>query len=394
MMDALDAFEQQVSALKQWMIDDALPFWAEQALDPTGGFYEDLTPDGHPRKDQPRRLRVQARQAYVYAHTHLLGWYSESKSVSGHAFQQIVERGLSCATDGRSDSFCGLAHILGPSHDIIDGRADTYDHAFMLLSCAWRYRAFNQPSDLKWADTIDHFLQTNLNHPDKGYTEGIPTQLPRRQNPHMHLLEAYLALFEATADTRYADRCRDIIKLFHSYILDRDKYIIREFFTDDWKVDPETGELIEPGHAMEWVWLLDQCEKLLDEQIGDIPEQLYENAKKTGTHDSSGFLIDKYTLSQDSRVPVTRRAWVQTEYLRAALVLSRRSHKTALSDATLLIKRLLDSYLNAPVRGGYIDRYGEDHEIISTVMPTSTLYHLLGATAEAVETLTYLRSRH
>ena len=73
----------------------ALRFWAENACDPRGGVYEQLFMDGSPDADHLRRVRVQARYVYVYAHAAHLGWYEDSKTACDHAWT-IFDRSRLC----------------------------------------------------------------------------------------------------------------------------------------------------------------------------------------------------------------------------------------------------------------------------------------------------------
>ena len=70
----------------------ALKFWAETAKDPRGGYAEHLHMDGQADFDHVRRVRVQSRQAYVYAHAADLGWYHGSKEASDQAWDFVVGR--------------------------------------------------------------------------------------------------------------------------------------------------------------------------------------------------------------------------------------------------------------------------------------------------------------
>ena len=73
---------------------------------------------------------------------------------------------------------------------------------------------------------------------------------PRRQNPHMHLLEALLALgWRAEADA--------LVRLFHERFYDEKSGSLAELFDERWQplATPE-GRIVEPGHNFEWVWLL------------------------------------------------------------------------------------------------------------------------------------------
>lgn len=71
------------SRVRQWLVQSALPLWARAGIDGEhGGFVERLMLDGRPDLSVPKRLRVQARQIYVFAHAKLLGLSDEGDSVA------------------------------------------------------------------------------------------------------------------------------------------------------------------------------------------------------------------------------------------------------------------------------------------------------------------------
>ncbi|RFB04900.1 AGE family epimerase/isomerase [Parvularcula marina] len=372
--------------LKDWLVEAALPLWANAALDPEGGYYEDLTPQGAPRKDQIRRVRVQPRQAYVYAHAAHLGWSDQARAFSDHGFDYLLSR---AAFGDPLDpaSFDGFAHRLHPDGSVADPRRDTYDHAFVLLACAWRIRAFRDDRSRQVAKATLGFLDRECGQPDGSFLEGRPHQDPRRQNPHMHLFEAFMALFEATEDDANLERARRVFALFQTHFLDTEQTVLREFFQDDWQLSAEKGHLIEPGHMMEWCWLLDQYEALTGEDMSELIRRLYTAAEPLGLEPQSGFLVDCVSLEPSRPIPPARRTWVQTEYIKATLVRSRRGETAFASKAASLINRLFGTYLKSDVPGGYTDRYGADGEVISDAMPVSTLYHLMSLGAEADRTV-------
>ena len=87
----------------------------------------------------------------------------------------------------------GCALLLKADGSVLDSTRDLYTQAFYLLALAWRFRL---SSDAKWLEAADRqiaFLDTEMASPEGGYIESIPDRLPRRQNPHMHLFEAFLA---------------------------------------------------------------------------------------------------------------------------------------------------------------------------------------------------------
>ncbi|MBB4658771.1 AGE family epimerase/isomerase [Parvularcula dongshanensis] len=370
--------------LKSWMIETCLPMWSRRARDHRGGFYEALTPDGAPLMDRNKRFRVQPRQAYAFAHAEHLGWTEQGRSASDHAFAFALEAGTddhSLAGDG---TFTGFAHVLSPEGAVVDAKRDTYDHAFVLLACAWRGIAFGDAQSREVAERTIGFLDT-IGQPDGSYLEGKPDALPRRQNPHMHLFEAFMALHRAGLDGAL-DRAKAIHRLFTERFWDGE--VLREFFAEDLTPDPERGDVIEPGHMVEWVWLLDAYEELTGEDQSALMHALYEAAERTGMgHD--GWLIDE-AKADGTPLRTTRRSWVAIEHAKASLVLARRGETAMEGKAARLIDGMLGSYFDAPFPGGWNEQYDADGRVVSEDMPTSILYHVVSLAAEADRTATAL----
>src|ERR1700759_5420609 len=79
-----------------WMFDRALPFWSVNGVDSADGaplgFCAHLDLDGSPATVAYKRVRVQARQVYVFSHAALLGW-SEGLSVARRGFDFMQGHG-------------------------------------------------------------------------------------------------------------------------------------------------------------------------------------------------------------------------------------------------------------------------------------------------------------
>ena len=79
-----------IICIERWIKKSALTYWAKAAIDSNGGVYEFLSIDGTPINNVKRRVRVQARFAYVYAHAAALGWYDGAKEISDHAWDYLL----------------------------------------------------------------------------------------------------------------------------------------------------------------------------------------------------------------------------------------------------------------------------------------------------------------
>src|SRR5262249_6613557 len=127
----------------------------------------------------------------------------------------------------------GIAHLVDASGRVLDAKRDTYDHAFVLMALGWLYLASR---DARVADAIGRvceFGDKRLRQPHEGYREDTSASQPRRQNPHMHLFEAFLSVYGATNEAVYLDRAKEILDLFQRRFFDSQAGVLREFFTDN-----------------------------------------------------------------------------------------------------------------------------------------------------------------
>ena len=362
----------------------ALRFWAENGCDPRGGVYEHLFMDGTPDADHLRRVRVQARYVYVYAHAAHLGWYEDSKTACDHAWSFLTGPGFAGGDYIAGDGPRGCAHLVTGIGAMHDDMRDTYAQAFVLLSGAWRYKAFNDDAALKIAEDTLAFLNTHLKAENGGWYEGLPKPVSsqRRQNPHMHLFEAFLALNELTGQAKYLEMAGAMFDLFEAHFFDPKRKALLEFFNPDWSPENGDGGPTEPGHMMEWCWLLRVYERLSGRNMDAYANALFEGGMEYGLNPKLGLLCDAVELDGSPSKP-TLRSWPQTELIKASVAQAAAGQLEYLGDAAKGIRALMRYYLDVPVKGGWADKLNPEGEIISQVMPTSTFYHLFCAAVEA-----------
>ena len=363
-----------VETLKTLMTDHSLPLWSREGWDPaTGGFVERLDIGGRADRFAPRRVRVQARQIYCFAKAAQLGWYPEGREIAMKGLEYLLANAKS--PDGRP----GFVHLLDPDGSAIDFARDTYDHAFVLLA---RATLFQLSRDAQVGDEIKSlvaFLDTGLRSPHGGFLEGLPSSLPRRQNPQMHLFEAMIATFEATADRVYQNRAGDLFGLFIANLYDSRRQVLGEYFEEDWsRVEPVS---VEPGHQAEWVWLLKGFERITGCPTGKHRSQLLASALRY-RDDATDCLFDEGDADGNIR-KFTRRLWPQTEIAKAWIAQAEAGEAGASDEALQALDRLYRHYLRHPVLGGWYDQFDRDQRSLVDFIPASSFYHVICAIAEA-----------
>jgi len=368
------ALVRAADAYRDWMWNAALPFWATTGRDPAGhGFVEHLTLDGVPADVPYKRMRVQARQIYVYANAALLGWPGAIEAAHvGYAF--ITRHGW--LPEG------GWARRLGRAGGVLDPVCDLYDHAFVLFALAWYARATGSAEALDWAWRTLDWLELRMRAPEGGFWNAVPREPGfRQQNPHMHLLEAALALYETSRETRALGFVAELIDLFRRRFFDEATGTLGEFFTDDWRPAPgEAGGHVEPGHHYEWVWLLRRYADASGVDLSAHEDRLYRFAGRHGIA-GSGFVVS--ILDRDGALrDGACRLWAQTEAVKAHLAMRERTGLDVGETIEALVRAMLGGHLAHQPRGTWIDILDPAGKPAVDKIPASSFYHLFMAFAE------------
>ena len=367
--------------LKSWISGTALPFWATTGFNHRLGAFEEVVDlEGRPDAAASHRIRSQARQIYVYAHAAHLGWYRHGLPQALQAFDFLQARAH--APDGQP----GWVHLLTPQGGVANPLRDTYDTAFLLLAFCWLAKATGEPRVHAAVGEVLAFIDAHLTAPDGSLYEGIPRTLPRRQNPHMHMYEAMLALHETLAHPEALPRAANLLQLMQSRFMHRETGTLGEFFDDNWALAADgTGDSIEPGHQAEWVWLLRWHQKLAgqgkDAAIDALVAQLMSNARRNA-EPVTGFLIDETDRFHKIR-KASRRTWLQTEMAKALIAEAESGIPGAAAEARSFLHHFARGYLGQPVPGGWVDQFDGNGKPMATTIPASTLYHIFVAVIEA-----------
>ena len=359
------AVRQAAARLLAWFNERALPLWWEHGADRSdGGFFERLNLDGSPA-NLPRRLRVQARQAHVYALAERLGWSGPAGEAHRH--------GLAAVLAGRGDD--GLYGALPRSGPALDGMGLLYDQAFALLALAASGEAALEADARALMDRLADFAL-----PIGGYAERPGLAAPLFANPNMHLFESFQAWSAVSSDPVWREAAAGQAALALERLIDPDTSAIGERFDADWSRPAARGDrFVWPGHIYEWAWLMMDW-KDADASTLVSAVQLIEVAERTGV-DAGGFAI--FALDQQLS-PIDRgaRLWSQTERLRACARAAALTDDGSLWTATLQACAALEAFLDTPTPGLWRDWRDEAGAFREEAAPASSLYHIAGAIAE------------
>jgi mannobiose 2-epimerase len=254
----LDALSSRLAVLGERTIG----FWIEHGPDATfGGFHGTLDRLGNPTAPDNKGLVQQARQLWT-----LSTWYErrdpspDIEALAKSQYDFLVEHFVDAA-DG--------AFVLTVSRDgrrVVDARKQLYAESFALYALATYGRVFDVPEATELA--LARFESIDVSRHDAvfgGYDQrsdpGFKSPGAEKDtNTHLHLMEAFTALYEASGDELVGERLEEVTELIADTLRQSSNYVHSEFLLD-WT--PFGAPLVSYGHDLETSWLLLEAARVL-----------------------------------------------------------------------------------------------------------------------------------
>lgn len=362
--------------LRAWLTDLFIPAWIERTCPPGHpGYVEEVhQSDGAPVLTDTRSTLVTGRLLYSFSRA-----YQFDKAL---ASLEAARHGLAFLLDACRLSSGHFAHEVTTDGRVIDGHADLYDLAFVLLGLGGYAQASGERNVLHVADEIAHRLDNEWEDPLGGYREPTGTGERRRQFPQMHLFEAFQLLATLDPAGGWARRADRILYLAGRLIDERGR--IDEWYTVDWARLDKAQREGEIGHHFEWAWMLDQyADARGSPQARELAVRLFGFGMKAASIASTvpdrpiHNAIDG--VGQSSSAP--RPIWPTIELLRATLANSDgASSCNSVAEAVLdvLFRHSIDK-----ISGLWGNDSGECAQEKTTV-PTRLLYHIIPCMIECI----------
>ena len=355
-----------------WFHNQAIPLWYDKGIDwKRGGVYELLNFNDLSCAVEYKRVRVLTRQIYVFCSAYRSGDHYVKPAIS-HSLDFLIGK-FRLKTGG-------YASRVTNNGEIIEGPIDFYDLSFCLFALAHAYKISCDSFLKDEAFALTMFITEHLCCMSGGFAESIPKSFPRRQNPHMHLLEALLEWRLVCNDSLFREISDIIIELFFKNFFCPENGALIEYFDDNLKpVNGPMGGITEPGHHFEWVWLIHQYQMLSNNKVPEY-SKLYDFAKHYGINHKNGFLWGNVNISDASKENIVR-LWPHAEWIKAEIVYG---NETDFIERLNTAWRGLYRFLRSPQPGLWYETF--DHaknHFIGSSSPASSFYHI----ALAIETL-------
>ena len=325
-------FSGKARELRSELTTKVLPYWFDTAQDTQRGGYL-LADDPVKGRGQAteKQLVTQARMVWGFSHAHRKGFSTAQRNY----------------LDAAAQGYRFLrAHFLDPVHGgyfwktdpegtvIRDGK-NLYAEVFVIYAFVEYHRASGKPEPLAEAMELYRTLQQRAHDPAHGGwfehftrdwqlitqpTPGADIEVPGRKsaNAHLHLMEAYAELYEATKDKEVKESLAEAIRLNSTYFYPKEAGKSCFHRQPDWSAvtDPKSAGL-SYGHNVEFAWLLIRAQEVMGESPAwDHFAAHVDHALRCGfDHERGGLFFSGF----DDQ-PATRRDkewWVQSEMMAA-----------------------------------------------------------------------------
>jgi mannobiose 2-epimerase len=295
-----------VKEIQQHLFNELVPFWTTHGVDKEyGGFLTYLDKHGKPTGETDKTLVCQTRMIYSAASAH-------RNDLGGGKFLEDARQGFEFLTNYFWDEeHTGWYWVCAQDGTPINPSKLTYGHSFAIYALSEYAMASGDDRALEMAVETHRTLTALAADGDNGgFLEFLEQDwTPKKPgvyggdrkslDVHMHLMEAFTNLYEATGEKRYKEDAEYVIDLLFEHMIHPEfgtgiaqfaldwtplrAIIFRDVWGSDRDVEDDEGRPLDNtsfGHNVEFGWLLKHSVDIL----GLDPQEYTPRIRKLYDH--------------------------------------------------------------------------------------------------------------
>jgi mannobiose 2-epimerase len=234
------------SEIKEYTEGALLPFWIQRTVDQKqGGFITHFDEFGEDAGDDEKSLIAMTRSVFTYSQAYRHGFGGEvMKEMAAHGVRFLLDN----MWDAENEGFYWMVNRAGaPTNKQKIG----YGHSFAIYSLSEYTLATGDPVGLEYAEKVFDLLQKYaVDTHYGGYWEffaedwslmgpGAPGGDRKTLDVHMHLMEAFTTLYEASGKEIHRRKLQESIDILIHKIMDPKTGTGIPQFWADWSVAPQ-----------------------------------------------------------------------------------------------------------------------------------------------------------
>jgi mannobiose 2-epimerase len=232
--------------IKDYTENELLPFWTQRTIDQiNGGFITHFDEYGVDTGEDEKSLIAQTRSIFTYSQAYRHGF-------GGPIMLEMAKNGVKFLLEKMWDKeHGGFYWMTDRAGNPTNKQKIGYGHSFVIYSLSEYFIASGDPKGLEYAEKVFDLLQKHAVDTNYGgYWEffaedwtlmgpGAPGGERKTLDVHMHLMEAFTTLFEASGKSLHRRKLEEVIEiLIHKIMHPVTGTGIPQFWAD-WSVAPQ-----------------------------------------------------------------------------------------------------------------------------------------------------------
>jgi mannobiose 2-epimerase len=303
--------------------ENILPFWLKYAPEKEGnGFYGAVNLKGKPIENANKSLVLNARILWTFAAAAKSSDKKEYAEMADRAYQVLINNFEDKKYNGY---FMELTQDNQPANDI----KHSYAQAFVIYAFC-KYFEFRPLDDvMKKIQSYYNFFEEKAKD-QIGYKEAFTRDWnlysenrmadnnePKSMNTHLHILEAYTALYEVWKVPEVKKGLTELMGLFLDKIIRKEGHL-GIFFDDSFNETESSKGTCSFGHDIEGTWLLWHAAEILGdnlimERLKPMIIKITDNIEQEAVDKNGGLFLESTRFG--SHVKTNKHWWQQAETL-------------------------------------------------------------------------------
>lgn len=300
-------------------------WWLKNATDlKEGGFVGEIDFFGREVSGANKGIVQNSRILWFYSEKALLNEEDEYKEAAKRAFDYLI-----AYFDDNEHG--GAIWEVSSTGQQVNGKKQTYALSFCIYAFSAYYKLTGSQVALTKAKQYFYLIEAHArDFSNGGYIEAFTQEwqliedlrlsekdlnAPKSMNTHLHVLEAYSALYTVLPISEVKEALIHVLDIFSKHIINEENNHLRLFFDLEWQ---DLSLTISYGHDIEASWLIwEAVEILADETVKAKFKPIILALADTCLNESIGKykqVCDEYEIAENFRHEESHW-WVQAEAL-------------------------------------------------------------------------------
>lgn len=305
--------------------ENILAYWMKYGVEKNGdGFYGAVNLDNEPVLSANKTSVLNARILWTFA--------AAAIKYPGRGYEEMAHKAYRVVTKDFADKeFGGFYMELSSSDKVANDIKHTYAQAFVIYALS-KYYEFNSSDEvLKRIQDFFLFLDAKAKDPvNPGYLESFTRNWeiyaenrmadnnePKSMNTHLHVLEAYAAVYKVWKGDLAKQRLTELLEIFIDNII-RETGHLGVFFSAEFIETENSKGTCSFGHDIEASWLIWEAAEILGnktiiDKVKPLMLKMADAVLRVGVDKDGGLFLESTRFG--SHVRTNKHWWLQAETL-------------------------------------------------------------------------------